>query len=199
MNTVQLRVATTADAQELLNIYAPYVKTTAISFEYEPPTVEEFAGRIAEVLERFPYLAAVHNGEIVGYAYAHPYGVRKAYSWSVELSVYVKQNCRGLGVGRKLYAAMEALLKAQNITNLYALVAGVDEEDEYLTHDSLKFHKAMGYEPVGKLHKAGYKFGRWYDMLTVEKIIADHPARQPDVVRFADLDASVLESAGVTG
>lgn len=197
MNTVQLRVATVADAQELLNIYAPYVENTAISFEYEAPMVEEFARRIAEVLEQFPYLAAVHDGTIVGYAYAHPYGVRKAYSWAVELSVYVKKDCRSLGVGRKLYETMEALLKAQNITNLYALVAGVDVEDEYLTHDSLKFHHAMGYEQVGKLHQAGYKFGRWYDMITVEKIIADHPAKQPDVVCFGDLDDMLLEKLGV--
>ena len=70
--SVNLRLATIEDAQELVRIYAPYVETTAISFEYETPSAEVFAGRIAEVLESFPYLAAVCNGEIVGYAYAHP-------------------------------------------------------------------------------------------------------------------------------
>ena len=149
--SVSLRFATVEDAQELVNIYRPYVEITAISFEYETPSVEEFAGRIAEVLEQFPYLVAVNHGEIVGYAYAHPYGVRKAYSWSVELSVYIRRDCRGLGIGRTLYDAMEVLLRAQNITNLYVLIAGVDEEDEFLTHDSQKFHLAMGYEFVGKL------------------------------------------------
>lgn len=195
---ITLRLVTTQDAQELVSIYAPYVETTAISFEYETPSQEEFSRRIAEVLERFPYLAAVYNDEIVGYAYAHPYGVRKAYNWSVELSVYIRRDCRGMGIGRKLYEAMEVILKAQNITNLYVLVAGVEEEDEYLTHDSQKFHLAMGYEYVGKLHKAGYKFGRWYDMITMEKIIAPHPEHtQPDVICFEDLDDMILERLGV--
>ena len=197
-DTIALRMATPQDAPVLAAIYAPYVRETAISFEYEPPTDEVFAERIREVLEQFPYLAAVRGEEILGYAYAHPYGVRKAYSHSVELSVYIRRDCRGLGIGRMLYAAMEVLLKAQNVTNLYVLVAGVETEDEYLTHDSQKFHLAMGYEYVGKLHKAGYKFGRWYDMITMEKLIAPHPEHtQPDVIAWHGLTDEVFERAGV--
>lgn len=195
---ITLRFVTTEDARALVSIYAPYVETTAISFEYETPCVEEFTRRVAEVLERFPYLAAVRGGEIVGYAYAHPYGVRKAFGWAVELSVYIRQDCRGMGIGRALYEAMEVLLKAQNVTNLYVLVAGVDVEDEYLTHDSQKFHLAMGYETVGKLHKAGYKFGRWYDMITMEKLIAEHPQdTQPDVVPWYELREEIFRNAGI--
>ena len=197
-DTIELRLATIEDAPALVSIYAPYVETTAISFEYETPSVEEFSHRIAEVLERFPYLTGVYKGEIVGYAYAHPYGVRKAYSWSVELSVYIRRDCRGLGIGRKLYDAMEEILKAQNVTNLYVLVAGVEKEDEYLTHDSQKFHLAMGYEYVGRLNKAGYKFGRWYDMITMEKMIAPHPEHtQPNVIPFYEISDEVFERAGV--
>ena len=195
---ITLRMATPADAPVLAEIYAPYVRETAISFEYEPPTHEEFAERIREVLEKFPYLAAVRGEEILGYAYAHPYGVRKAYSHSVELSVYIRRDCRGLGIGRMLYAAMELLLKAQNVTNLYVLVAGVEEEDAYLTHDSQKFHLAMGYDYVGKLHKAGYKFGYWYDMITMEKLIAPHPEHiQPEVLPWHVLDDEVFKQAEV--
>ena len=191
-----LRIATPADAQALLDIYAPYVRTTAISFEYEPPTREEFAHRIADVLTAFPYLAAEEDGHILGYAYAHPYGVRKAYSWSVELSIYLAPEARGQGIGRRLYEAMEALLKAQNVTNLYALVAGVDEEDGHLTHDSVKFHTAMGYTQVGKLTNAGYKFGRWYHMLTFEKHIAPHPCgTQPNVLPFHQLPPEIVRKA----
>lgn len=196
---ITLRMVTPNDAPVLAAIYAPYVRETAISFEYEPPSNEEFAGRIREVLERYPYLAAVRGEEILGYAYAHPYGVRKAYSHSVELSVYIRRDCRGLGIGRMLYEAMEILLKAQNITNLYVLVAGVEVEDAYLTHDSQKFHLAMGYDYVGKLHKAGYKFGHWYDMITMEKLIAPHPEyTQPDVVTWQELDENIFAQAGVT-
>lgn len=197
-SSITLRMASVDDASVLAAVYAPYVRETAISFEYEPPTDEIFSGRIAEVLEKFPYLVAEYEGQPVGYAYAHAYGVRKAYSWSVELSVYIRRDCRGMGIGRALYEAMEVLLKAQNITNLYVLVAGVDVEDEYLTHDSQKFHLSMGYDYVGKLHKAGYKFGRWYDMITMEKIIGDHPEyTQPDVLPWYELDDSVFEQAGV--
>lgn len=195
---ITLRMVNPNDAPALADIYAPYVRETAVSFEYEPPSNEEFAGRIREVLEKYPYLAAVRGEEILGYAYAHPYGVRKAYSHSVELSVYIRRDCRGLGIGRMLYEAMEILLKAQNITNLYVLVAGVEVEDAYLTHDSQKFHLAMGYDYVGKLHKAGYKFGHWYDMITMEKLIAPHPEyTQPDVVTWQELDENIFAQAGV--
>ena len=195
---ITLRMVNPNDAPVLAAIYAPYVRETAVSFEYEPPSNEEFAGRIREVLEKYPYLAAVRGEEILGYAYAHPYGVRKAYSHSVELSVYIRRDCRGLGIGRMLYEAMEILLKAQNITNLYVLVAGVEVEDAYLTHDSQKFHLAMGYDYVGKLHKAGYKFGHWYDMITMEKLIAPHPEyTQPDVVTWQELDEEIFAQAGV--
>ena len=195
---ITLRMVNPNDAPALADIYAPYVRETAVSFEYEPPSNEEFAGRIREVLEKYPYLAAVRGEEILGYAYAHPYGVRKAYSHSVELSVYIRRDCRGLGIGRMLYEAMEILLKAQNITNLYVLVAGVEVEDAYLTHDSQKFHLAMGYDYVGKLHKAGYKFGHWYDMITMEKLIAPHPEyTQPDVVTWQELDEEIFAQAGV--
>ncbi len=194
---MHLRTVTTADAQALLDIYAPYVRNTAISFEYEPPTVEEFAARIADVRTKFPYLAAVEHGNILGYAYAHPYGVRKAYDWSVELSIYLAPESRGKGIGRRLYEAMEVLLKAQNVTNLYVLVASVEVEDEYLTHDSLKFHTAMGYTLVGRLNKAGYKFGRWYDMTTMEKHIAPHSETQAPVVPWYELPEKVWTAAGV--
>lgn len=194
-----LRLVTPEDAAALVEIYAPYVTATAVSFEYEPPTVEEFRGRIERVLERFPYLAAVQGEKVLGYAYAAPYGVRKAYGWAVELSVYVREDCRGLGIGRSLYETMEQLLQAQQITNLYTLIASVDGEDPYLTQASLKFHGAMGYQTVGKLHKAGYKFGRWYDMVTMEKFIGEHlEGCQPPVISLRELDPQVLTAAGLS-
>ena len=194
---VMIRLAVPEDAQELVNIYSPYVEQTAVSFEYEPPTVEEFQQRIEGYRHKFPYLVAIHDGKIVGYCYGANFGVRAAYGWSVELSVYVRRNCRKMGVGRCLYEQMERILKAQNVVNLYAQVAGVEVEDEYLTHDSLKFHQRMGYELVGRMHKAGYKFGRWYDMLTLEKAIAPHSSNQPEIIPFDDLPPAVLRSFGL--
>lgn len=193
-----IRLATLDDALQLASIYAPYVAQTAISFEYIPPTAEEFRQRIEGYRHQFPYLVAEHNGRIVGYCYGAAYGVRAAYRWSVELSVYVDRSCRKMGVGRQLYAQMERILKAQNVVNLYAQVAGVEVEDEYLSHDSLKFHQRMGFELVGRMHKAGYKFGRWYDMLTLEKAIAPHHANQPEVIPFDALSPAVRCNLGLS-
>lgn len=92
---VKIRQAKTSDAAALVAIYAPYVEETAITFEYFVPSVEEFETRILKTLEKFPYLVAEENGEVLGYAYASTYYGRAAYDWTVELSVYVSKESRG--------------------------------------------------------------------------------------------------------
>ncbi len=181
---VQLRVATQEDAAALLDIYAPYVRETAITFEYDVPSVDEFAARIAHTLEKFPYLAAENDGEIVGYAYAGAFHPRAAYQWCAEMSVYVKRDVRRMGVGRKLYDAMEALLKAQRLTNVEACIAVPSAPDAHLTLDSVRFHEKMGYRMVGKFEKCGYKFDTWYDMVWMEKHIGGHVHAQPPILEI---------------
>ena len=184
---VQLRVATQEDAAALLDIYAPYVRETAITFEYDVPSVEEFAARIAHTLEKFPYLAAENDGEIVGYAYAGAFHPRAAYQWCAEMSVYVKRDVRRMGVGRKLYDAMEALLKAQRLTNVEACIAVPSAPDTHLTLDSVRFHEKMGYRMVGKFEKCGYKFDTWYDMVWMEKHIGGHVHAQPPILEIGQI------------
>ncbi len=184
---VQLRVATQEDAAALLDIYAPYVRETAITFEYDVPSVEEFAARIAHTLEKFPYLAAENDGEIVGYAYAGAFHPRAAYQWCAEMSVYVKRDARRMGVGRKLYDAMEALLKAQRLTNVEACIAVPSAPDAHLTLDSVRFHEKMGYRMVGKFEKCGYKFDTWYDMVWMEKHIGGHVHAQPPILEIGQI------------
>ena len=99
-----IRVATEADAEALLVIYAPYVEHTAITFEYTVPTVEEFAGRIRQTLKKYPYLVAERNGEILGYVYVGPFHQREAYGWAVETTIYVQSGSKRFGIGRELYA-----------------------------------------------------------------------------------------------
>ncbi len=183
-NEIKIRVAKVEDAEELVEIYAPYVKETAITFEYEVPSVEEFAGRIRKTLTKYPYLVAVSGNEIVGYAYAGTFKERSAYDWAVELSVYVKKPKRHMGVGRQLYEALEKQLKQQNILNLNACIAYPEAEDEYLTKDSVAFHQSMGYQLVGQFHQCGYKFNRWYHMIWMEKFIGEHVVNQPEVKWF---------------
>ena len=182
-----VRAAAPEDAAALLEIYAPYVEKTAITFEYAVPSPEEFAGRIARTLERYPYLAAEAEGRIMGYAYAGPFKERAAYDWAVETTVYVREEAKRQGVGRTLYAALERCLAAQGVLNLNACVACPEREDEYLTRDSVDFHRRMGYRLAGEFRQCGCKFGRWYNMVWMEKHIGLHPADPPPVTPFSEV------------
>lgn len=178
---LKIRNAVPEDAKALVEIYAPYVKNTAITFEYEVPSEEEFSKRIRHTLQEYPYLVAELDGKIVGYAYAGHLKSRAAYDWSAELSIYVHLGCHGNGIGKALYQELEKRLAAMHITNAYACIAWPETEDEYLTKDSQQFHEHMGYRLIGTFHQCAYKFGRWYHMIWMEKIIGEHKAQQPPV------------------
>ncbi len=186
-NELHIRMATPDDAAALLAIYAPYILTTGITFEYDVPTEAAFRARIENILKRFPYLVAEKNGEILGYSYAGPLGERAAFSHSAETVIYVKNEAKGMKIGQKLYQKLEKLLKMQNITNLCACIAYRETEDETLTHASPKFHAKMGYKKVGHFTKCGYKFGRWYDLIWVEKFIGEHTACPADFIPIGNL------------
>ena len=168
-----IRSASVEDAQRLLEIYSYYVENTAISFEYETPSLEEFRGRISQTLEKYPYLVAEEDGLIQGYSYAGVFKGRAAYDHCCEVTIYLDRDSKGKGYGRALYEALEDALKKQGILNLYACIGDPIVEDEYLTKDSEKFHQHMGYTKVGEFHKCGYKFGRWYNMIWMEKFITN--------------------------
>ena len=123
MEKLKFRMARPEDAEELLKIYAPYVMETAITFEYEVPSTEEFRARITNTLKTYPYIVAVMEDRIVGYAYVGRLHDRAAYDWSVETSIYVDRAVRKMGLGRKLYERLEALLRAMHIINVNACIA----------------------------------------------------------------------------
>ena len=144
-----IRIASIDDAEELLKIYAPYVEKTAITFEYDVPSIEEFKRRIEITLQRYPYIVIENENEILGYAYASAFINRSAYDWSAETTIYVKEDIRKMGLGKKLYNAIENLCKAQNIINLNACIGYPEKEDKYLTKNSKQFHEHLGYAFVG--------------------------------------------------
>ena len=150
-----LRFAVEQDAEELLEIYRPYVETTSITFETQVPTVEEFAGRIREILTKFPYLVIEEDGAILGYAYAHPFHERAAYGWTVESSVYVRQDVRHGHIGTLLYQALMERLERQGVRNVCAVVTVPNEP-------SMAFHARMGFTSAGILPNFGYKLGKWH-------------------------------------
>lgn len=187
MSKFNIRSATCEDAKELLRIYDYYVRETAITFEYVTPSLEEFQGRIKGTIEKFPYLVVeekesdTESGRTLGYAYASAFHVREAYKWCVEMSIYLDKDSHGRGLGRMLYEELEKQLWEMGYLNLNACISFPDKEDEYLTLGSVKFHEKMGYSMVGEFHKCGFKFGIWYNMVWMEKLIGDHTLTPPQL------------------
>ena len=165
---MNIRIATPEDAFAIQNIYRYYVDNTAITFELEVPSVKEFQERITKTLERYPYLVAEEEGEVIAYAYAGIFYDRRAYDWSAEMSVYVQRGIHGKGVGTALYEKMEELLKKQNIVNLFACIT----------------HPARGYEKKAHFEQCGYKLGKWWDIVWMQKVIASNEGKPEPFQRF---------------
>ena len=189
---IRICMARQEDAAALLDIFTPYVLQTAVAFNYEPPTLEEFSATMADRLRRYPYLVARRGKEVVGYAYASPFKTRAAYDWAVETSIYVKQGQTGTGCGRRLYEALERILKAQHILSMYACIACTDREDKHLTSNSPDFHAHMGYELTARFPKCGSKFGKWYDMIWMHKEIGPHTDTPLLVIPVTEVDVDCL-------
>jgi len=167
---LKIRLVTLADAPELVRIYAPYVKKTAITFEYNVPTTEEFKGRIEKTLQRFPYLVAEENGQVLAYAYASTYYARTAYNWTTELSIYLHEDARGRGLGSQLYDALEEELEQRGFLRFLACIAVPNEA-------SIAMHEKRGYVQVAHFPKVGYKFEQWHDIVWMQKTL-DGPVRK---------------------
>lgn len=191
LKNCHLRLATAADAAELLKIYAPFVESedrnlSDVSFEYEVPTVEEFAGRIRDISAAYPYIVCEYEGRLIGYVYAHPYIQRAAYQWGAEVTIYLAPEGQGVGLGRVMYTALENLLRLQGIKTLYSCITASNKH-------SVKMHEALGYKIIGTFEKTGFKHGHWLDMVWMEKRIADLPAAPQLIKKIGDLLIGEIE------
>lgn len=188
MNTeVTIQLANPEDAKEILDIYAYYVENTAITYEYEVPSVEEFKQRIINVLKNYPYLVAKSQGKIVGYAYAGKYHPRAAYGWNAEMTVYLNHNYKGNGIGQKLYNKLEDILKAQGVVNAISLITAPNTKQDCSVYNSQHFHEKMGYKLAGKIEKSGYKFNKWFDTLTMVKMLGEPVENMQPVKTFEEV------------
>jgi len=155
--TATIRLATEADAEGIVAIYAPIVRETAISFEVEAPDVNAMRRRITETLAHLPWLVCERRGEVLGYAYASTHRTRAAYQWSVDVSVYVHARIRRSGVGKALYTSLLRFLDLQGFYNVYAGITLPNPA-------SVRLHESLEFQPVGVYRAVGYKLGAWHDV-----------------------------------
>ena len=161
-----IRTAVREDAAALLEIYRPYVETTAISFETEIPSIEEFARRIEAATKDWSWLVAEIKSTPVGYAYGSAHRPRKAYQYSVETSAYIKGDYQRQGIARQLYTQLLSELEERGYGNAYAGIA-------LPNNASIRFHENLGFEMIGVFPKVDRKFERWYDVAWLHRSIND--------------------------
>ena len=187
-----LRIATPQDVPQILSVYAPYILNSTATFEYSVPSLEDFTQRFLNITAQFPWLVWEEDGQVAGYAYASPPYSRAAYSWCAEPSVYLRPEYRGKGIGAKLYAALEAILKYQGYQVLYALIT---QENQ----GSLAFHTRLGYKTCVLFPNCGYKFGRWLGLYWLEKRLisvenpSDFPVSWDVIIHNAQILQDILD------
>lgn len=159
---MSIRWATAQDVPRILEIYSYYVENTAISFEYDVPSLEAFAQRFMGITAEFPWLVWEENGAVLGYAYGSRPFERTAYQWCAEASIYLCKDACGKGIGKKLYGQLERLLQAQGYRKVYAIITTANEA-------SVAFHCAAGYRHTATMPDCGYKFGQWHGTVWMEK------------------------------
>jgi phosphinothricin acetyltransferase len=186
----EIRVARSADVEALAGIYAPYVTGSAISFEVEPPSAEEMGVRLRACLTVAPWLVLVDGGQMLGFAYASRHRERAAYRWSVDASVYVREDARRRGIGRSLYTSLFALLR---LSRFFVAHAGITLPNAA----SVGLHESLGFEPVGVYASVGYKNGSWHDVgwwrlpLRAPVPAPAEPLSFPELVRSPDFDVAL--------
>ena len=192
-----VRAATPQDAEQLLEIYTPFVisedcSVSNVSFELTAPSLAEFRQRIVDISSKYPYLVGEKDGQILGYVYCHPYRERLAYQWSVEVTIYLAPAGQGKGLGRVLYETMEKLLCLQGVTMAYSCITVGNDH-------SIKMHEAVGYRLIGTFTNSGYKNGQWLDTVWLEKQLQSCPKQPDNIKRCRELDpdavAAVLTEA----
>ncbi len=157
-----IRQAGVGDAAAMLAIYAPFVLDTAVSFEEEVPSVPDFAARVGAVLAEAPWLVAEREGRVLGYAYAGRHRARAAYRLTREVSVYVHPDYHRQGLATRLY---NHLLERLGRAGFTTALAGITLPNPA----SLAFHRKFGFQVVGTYHRVGYKFGRYHNVLWLER------------------------------
>lgn len=192
--SISIRLASTADAAQICEIYRPIVRGTAISFEQAAPDVQEIAARTTQTLEQHPWLVCDINRRIAGYAYGSSFRSRYAYQWTVETTVYVHSDYQRRGIARALYTSLVAILRQQGYCNAVGVIA--------LPNDaSVRVHEAIGFRKIGVFENMGYKLGKWHDtgwwQLELRPMPAQPQPPRPVMALAQQADFKALLRAGL--
>ena len=174
-----IRIAQPRDAKAIAAIYRPYVEKTAITFEEIPPDPQEIAAKIAKVGATFPFLVFDEGTEILGYAYATRYRERAAYRWSLEDSVYVREDAVGRGIGKALLAALLELLRELGYVKVYAVITPPNPA-------SIVLHERLGFAPLGRFADTAFKLDAWQAIDWMELTLREPPDMPEEPIAFPE-------------
>lgn len=169
------RMASVEDAAGILEVYAPYISNTSITFEYDIPSLDAFRKRVEKTLEMYPYLVCEENGIILGYAYAGPHRTRAAFGWNAELSVYIRPEAQRRGIATALCRCIIEILLQMGFYHLYSHITIPNP-------GSMALHKVLGFVEEGRLFRTGFKLGGWRDMAVLSLQLTPLP-QVPEAVR----------------
>ena len=180
-----IRPAKPTDAAAILDIYAPYIRDTSITFETEVPLVNDFEERINSYMENWPWLVYEKNGVVAGYAYASRYRERVAYQWSIECSVYIHDDHHRSGIARALYSSLFSILRIQGFTTAYAVIN--------LPNDpSVTLHESMGFNYFATYEKVGYKLGKWKNVGWWRLQLNEYLQEPAVPIKFSEISDEIL-------
>ena len=172
----QIRLSQDADLPAITAIYGHHVLNGTGTFETTPPTQEDMAARRADVLAKgLPYLVAEEDGRLLGFAYCTWFKPRPAYRFSAEDSIYLADGARGRGMGKELLAALAVQAEAAGVRKLIAVIG------DSANLGSVGVHRSLGFTPVGVLKSCGWKFGKWLDVVLLEKPLGQGDSTAPEL------------------
>ncbi|GAC1536640.1 MAG: GNAT family N-acetyltransferase [Ramlibacter sp.] len=169
-----IRPSTDADLAAITAIYSHHVLHGTGTFETTPPTGQDMAARRADVLAKgLPWLVLEQQGRLLGYAYCQWFKPRPAYRHSAEDSIYLHPDAASQGLGRQLLAALLEQAEAAGVRKLIAVIG------DSANAGSIGVHRTLGFQPVGTIASCGWKFGRWLDIVLMDKVIGPGDTTPP--------------------
>jgi L-amino acid N-acyltransferase YncA len=184
---IEVRLASSEDANQILDIYSPSVLASATSFETVVPSLAEMQNRIDSCLQKYPWIVCSVNEKIAGYVYASKHREREAYQWTCESSVYVHNDFKGKRIGRSLYELLFRVLKLQGFRNIYAGIALPNEASVHL-------HESCGFTHFATYDNVGYKFGNWHTVGWWKLQVNNYDPAPPPPLRLSELNPGTLSN-----